>query len=73
MRAEIKRVCGDRAWFSLTGDVQSIRSASLAVDVLDPARHVVGRSWTPAETAPMANWTGETFDVRDVLRTVDHA
>lgn len=73
MKAQIKRNCGNRAWYSLTGDVQSIRSDALAVDVMDPARHVVARSWTQAETEPMRHWIGVTRDVRDVLRSVDHA
>ncbi len=73
MKTQIKRNAGDRAIYSLAGDVQSIRSQTLQVDVLDVSKHVVGRSWTKSETAPLANWTGETYDVRDVLRSVDHA
>jgi hypothetical protein len=53
--------------------VQSIRSRTLAIDVSDPSKHVVGRWWKRAETAPIPHWTGETYDVRDVLRSVDHA
>jgi hypothetical protein len=73
MKAQIKRISGDRAIYSLTGDVQSIRARSLAIDVSDPSKHVIGRGWTQAETPPLAHWTGTTYDVRDVLRSVDHA
>jgi hypothetical protein len=73
MKTQIKRNAGDRAIYSLAGDVQSIRSQTLAIDVLDPAKHVVGRSWTKSVTEPLANWIGTTYDVRDVLRSVDHA
>lgn len=73
MKAQIRRVAGSGAKFSLSGDILAIRSRTLAIDVLDPSRHVVGRSWTQAETAPLANWTGVTHDVREVLRSVDHA
>ena len=58
MRAEIKRIMGGGAKFSLSGDVQSIRSGPLAVDVLDPLRHVVARSWSQAETEPMGRYFG---------------
>lgn len=73
MKAQIKRVAGSGAKFSLSGDILAIRSRTLAIDVSDPSKHVVGRSWTQAETAPIPNWTGDTFDVRDVLRSVDYA
>ena len=73
MKTQIKRNVGDRAIYSLTGDVQSIRARSLQVDVLDPSKHVIGRSWTKSVTEPLANWIGTTYDVRDVLRSVDYA